>query len=79
MIDEARIERAQTKWESEFDKLEDDLERFREYYNKTKKCNCDIDECVHHEKAMNEVFGKKVDELWNLKLQVGINTINSKD
>ena len=77
MIDEAKTEHAQTKWGNEFDKLEDDLEKFREYFNKTKKCNCDIDECIHHEKAMNEVFGNRVDELWNQKLQIGINTVNS--
>ncbi len=65
------------KWEKEFDSLEEDLDRFRDYYNGIKKCKCHIDECKHYEVAVNKVFRKKIDELWNLKLQVGFRTFNS--
>ena len=67
----------QKKWEKEFNKLDEDLESFRNYYNNLKKCKCGIDECKHYEKTMNKVFGMRIDELWNLRLQVGFSTINS--
>jgi len=64
------------KWKEQYDELEDDLEKFRNYFAKTKKCNCNIDECIHFDHAMYKVFSKKVDELWNLRLQVGFRTVN---
>ena len=33
------------RWQKDFDKLEDDFDSFRNYYNQNKKCECDIDEC----------------------------------
>ena len=77
MNDEMETELMHKRWKTEFDKLEEDLDRFRDYYNKTKKCKCHIDECKHHEKAMNDVFKTRTDELWNLRLQVGFRTVNS--
>lgn len=65
------------KWEKEFDNLEENLDSFRKYYNHTKKCKCDIDDCRHFDSAMNKVFSKRIDELWNLRLQVGFSTLNS--
>jgi len=67
----------QNKWEKEFDKLEEDLESFRDYYNHVKKCKCDIDECKHFEIALNNNFKNRIEELWNLRLQVGFRTVNS--
>jgi len=65
------------KWKTQFDKLEDGLDLFLEYYNKTKKCTCHIDECAHFDDALDKVFSKKVDDLWNNRLQVGFQTMNS--
>jgi len=77
MNDEMETEIMHEKWEKEFDKLEDDLDSFRNYYNKTKKCKCDIDVCKHYKRAKNEVFTKRVDEIWNSRLQIGFRTLNS--
>jgi len=65
------------KWKKEFDRLELDLDEFTHYYNKTKNCDCHIDECKHYDKAMDEVFAKRIDDLWDLRLQVGFRTLNS--
>ena len=62
------------KWQKEFDKLEEGFDLFRDYFNKTKKCDCDIDECKHFDKALTKILGKKVDELWDLRLQIGFRT-----
>lgn len=62
------------KWQKEFDILEDDFDRFRDYYNEIKKCDCDIDECKHFDKALTKVLGKRTDDLWNSRLQIGFKT-----
>jgi hypothetical protein len=77
MDDKMETEIMHEKWEKEFDKLENDLDSFRDYYSKTKKCKCNIDVCKHYKNAKNKVFSKRVDELWNLRLQVGFRTLNS--
>ncbi len=77
MADEIETEMMHKKWEAEFDRLDNDLESFRHYYNKTKKCKCGIDVCKHYQKAKNEVFEKRVNELWNLRLQVGFRALDS--
>lgn len=62
------------KWEKEFDKLEEDLDRFRDYYNKTKKCKCLIENCSHFKKERHKIFGDKIDYLYNLRMQIGFQT-----
>ena len=78
MIDDSfETELMHEKWKKEFGRLESELDKFRDYYNRTKKCKCHIDECKHYDKAMSKVFAKRVDNLWNLRLQVGFRTLNS--
>lgn len=62
------------KWQKNFDKLEDDFDSFRDYYNQNKKCKCDIDECKHFDKALVQVLGDRANNLCNLRLQIGFRT-----
>lgn len=47
---------------------------FRDYFNKNKKCKCDIDECKHFEKALVDVIGNRTNELHKKLLNIGIKT-----
>jgi len=67
-------EQMEEKWQKEFYKLEDDFDLFRDYFNKIKKCDCNIDECKHFDAALTKVLGKKVDDLWDSRLQIGFRT-----
>jgi len=71
------------RWEIEADKLEDDVERFRTYFSSVKKCKCDIAKCNHYKKARQKIFGNRIDDLYNLSLQIGFRvykeTVNSED
>jgi hypothetical protein len=62
------------KWKLEFERLENELIEFRDYFNSFKKCSCDIRECYHYKKARHIVFGNRIDQLHNLRLQIGIQT-----
>lgn len=62
------------KWQKDFTRLENDFDKFRNYFSQTKKCACDIDECRHFDKALTKVLGQKVDKLWNMRLQIGSRT-----
>ena len=69
------------KWESEYDKLEEELTRFRTYFANVKKCGCDIAKCQHYKKARHKIFGDRIDQLYNSSLQIGFQayeeTVNS--
>lgn len=62
------------QWKSKFDKLENDIESFRDYFNQTKNCRCSIESCKHFKKARNQVFGERIDYLYNLRMQISFQT-----
>ena len=52
-------------WQKKFDKLERDFISFRAYYDRHKKCKCDIDGCRHFARALVQVLGVRIDALYN--------------
>jgi len=68
------------KWKNEFDELEDAIDLCRIQFLQTKNCRCIVEECKHFKKQRHAVFGKKIDELYNLRLKAGlqifVSTIN---
>lgn len=70
MEDKVETEKMQKKWDNEFDKLEKDYDKFREYFDKNRTCNCkDVDDCRHFDNAL-KIFDKKLDELDDLNLKI---------
>ena len=68
------------KWEAEHDLLDKDFDKLVEWWIKNKPCGCDSEEddifCKHFDKILNATLGKKVDQLWNERLQIGIQTLD---
>ena len=58
-------------WEDRFDKLENDFDSFRDYFDRNKKCQCHIDECQHFDNALENVLGERTDNLFQLRLDIG--------
>lgn len=57
------------KWKSEYAVLKSEISQFRDYFINVKECSCGISECQHFKKARHQIFGKRIDELFNLKMQ----------
>ena len=64
------------KWRTDFSKLEDEIKRFRSYFNQNKKCQCSIEECKHFKKARHRIFGKRIDDLFNLSMKTSLLTFS---
>lgn len=64
------------KWEFETDKLEEEIESFRAYFVTVKNCRCEIAKCRHYKKARHKIFGNRIDDLYNLGLQIGFKVYN---
>lgn len=51
-----------------------------EWLKSIKKCKCELDEtsddCRHIRKALDKLYGKQIDEMFNLTLREGIETYN---
>jgi len=66
------------KWEADHDLLDRDFDKLVDWWVKNKHCDCDTEEygmfCEHFDKIVNATLGKKVDQLWNERLQIGIQT-----
>ncbi len=71
MKDSMQTELMHKRWEKEFDKLEDEIEWFRTYFANVKECKCKIEKCRHYKRARHKIFGNRIDELYNLRLQIG--------
>lgn len=61
-------------WQNEFEKLENDFDSFRDYFNQHKKCGCPIDECEHFDKALVDVLGKRTNNLCTSRFNIGLTT-----
>lgn len=60
----------QEQWDKEFEKIEEDYDKFHEYFNKNRKCKCsDVNDCRHFDKAI-KIFDKRLDELDDLNLKI---------
>ncbi len=68
------------KWQFDHDLLEKDYDKIVQWWKKNKPCDCDTEEydifCKHFDKIVNATLGKRVDKLWNERLQIGIQTWN---
>ena len=63
-------------WKLEFRKLDKEVEHFLENFLQNKVCKCKNDECKHFKEKRTSVFGKRIDELYNMKLKIGFSTIS---
>lgn len=73
--DSFETEFMEEKWQKEFEAVEEGFDKFREFFDKNRSCKCEsVDECKHFDKALTKVLGKKVDDLWDLRLQIGSRT-----
>lgn len=60
----------QKRWDDKFDKLDQDYDKFRKYFDKNRTCKCqDVDDCRHFDSALR-IFDKKLDELDELNVQI---------
>ena len=58
------------KWDCEFDKIEEDYDKFSKYFDKHRRCNCkDVNDCKHFDRAL-KIFDKKLDDLDDLDLKI---------
>ena len=67
-------EQSYQSWQEDFNKLEDDFDLFLDYFNKNKTCKCDINECEHFDQALVKVLGKRTNDIFQSRLNLGINT-----
>ena len=62
--DDSDWERAEAKWQEDYKKLDKAYYKFRAYYNRNRKCDCEhVSVCDHFEKALQKVLGKQSWEL----------------
>lgn len=54
--------------------MENDFDSFIDYFNKNKKCKCDIDECKHFDKALVSVLGERTNNIVQSRLDIGFKT-----
>ena len=57
------ISELEWKWRRDYEKLDDDYDALRAYFDKHRKCSCEIDECKHFELAADRVLSERMDEL----------------
>lgn len=60
--------------EDNYEKLANDFDSFRTYFNQHKKCECPIDECVEFDIALVQVFGDRTEKLMKKRIEFGIKT-----
>lgn len=74
------LERRTAVWEADHDLIEKDFDKIVEWWVKNKSCDCNTEEydifCRHFDKIVNATIGKRVDKLWDERLQIGIQTWN---
>ena len=63
------------KWQKDFKILEKKADDFRDYFDKNRKCRCNIYSCKHFKKANSELFDEKFHELVNRKMHIGLRTM----
>jgi len=75
MVTEARHE----QWKKNFDQIEKDYDDLVSWWRKNKSCNCDSEEddifCKHYRKLLHKILGKRIDESFQERLQIGFDTI----
>jgi len=64
------------KWKSEFRRLDKEIDSFLQEFLQNRSCRCINDECRHYKEKRKFTFGKRIDELYNLRLQIGLSTIS---
>ena len=58
------------KWDNEYDKMEEDYDKFCKYFDKNRICDCkDVNDCRHFDRALS-IFDKKLDDLDDLNLKI---------
>ena len=58
------------QWDKDFDKIEEDYDKFSAYFDKHRKCACvDVNDCRHFDRAL-KIFDKKLDALDDLQLKM---------
>ena len=60
------------KWKQDVEKLEEDHDAFWAYFNKHKKCKCDVGECRHFDRALSRVLGDRIDKIAEEGLNISI-------
>ena len=74
------LELREERWKKNFDKIEEDYDYLVEWWEKNKSCPCDSEEngifCKHFDKILVKTFGKRVEESFNDRLHIGIETFN---
>ena len=74
-IDTFETQFMEEKWQKDFKKLEKEADDFRDYFDKNRKCRCNIYSCRHFKKANSELFDEKFHELVNRKMHIGLRTM----
>ena len=66
-------ESLEVKWQTEYRKLESEIELFRIHFLMTKKCKCDWKDsyCTHFRKERDRLFGKRIDSLFKVANWLG--------
>jgi hypothetical protein len=62
------------QWKLEFERLQAEISLCMKRFNQTKQCKCTIEECKHFEKERDRIFGKRIDDLFNLCLKNSFQT-----
>lgn len=67
------------KWKSEFEKLLAEINHRMMYYDRTKKCECVIEDCKHFEKERDRLFGSRINDLFTRSIKNGMKTLTEID
>ena len=54
--------------------MKKDYDAFLAYFSKNKKCKCTDVGCRHFDRALDKVLGKRINDLFYVRLNIGINT-----
>ena len=64
------------EWKSGFRTLDREIDYFLKEFCQNRNCGCKEDECKHFKKKRKSMFGKRIDELYNMRLKIGLSTIS---
>ena len=59
------------KWKNEFIKLDSEINSLREKFLQNKNCRCTSVECIHFKEMRKRIFGNRINELYNQRLNIG--------
>ena len=60
------------KWQEESDAVFRNIDRFKTYFVRHKRCTCKNDYCNHYYRALMKVMGERIDKMYRDRMYIGM-------